>query len=299
MSLTDYIITVFCLVDDLLIEMHKDGSKLRRRGPAPELADSEVLTIELVGEFLGFDQERTIYRYFRRHFAAFFPQLATVRRVTFTRQAANLWAVKKQLWRALLGQVRFDDKVSIIDSFPMPVCRFARAPRCKRFAGEAAFGYDAISKQTFYGFRAHVRIAWPGVIVASDLAPANVHDLTMVEELTARPNQCTGWLLGDRNYWSPEKRRELAEREVVLLAPEKSRKREKQPWPRSLVHMRRRIETVFGQLVERYHAKKVWARDRWHLASRWWRKVLSHTVAVLLCQQQGLSPLPFSELVVE
>ncbi len=54
--------------------------------------------------------------------------------------------------------------ISIIDSFPVPVCRFARAKRCKRFAGEAAFGYDEMAKQTFYGFRAHLRIAWPGVM---------------------------------------------------------------------------------------------------------------------------------------
>ena len=61
--------------------------------------------------------------------------------------------------------------------------------------------------------------------------------------------------------------------------------------------MRRRIETVASQLVERYRIKRVWARDLWHLTSRFLRKVLSHTVAVLLCQRAGLSPLRFSELV--
>ena len=61
--------------------------------------------------------------------------------------------------------------------------------------------------------------------------------------------------------------------------------------------MRRRIETVASQLVERYRIKRVWARDLWHLTSQFLRKVLSHTVAVLLCQRAGLSPLRFSELV--
>ena len=132
-----------------------------------------------------------------------------------------------------------DEEVSIIGGFPMPVCRFARAKRCKRFAGEAAFGYDATEKQTFYGFRAHVRIAWPGVIVACELAPANVHDLSMVDELT---EASTGYLLGDRNYWSPDVREALAQRGLALVAPEKSRKREQQPWPLSLVQMRRRTQ---------------------------------------------------------
>lgn len=296
MSLTDLIIRVFCLTDDLLLDMQARGTKLRRRGPAPELAGSEVVTMELVGELLGLDEESAIFTYFHRHFGALFPKVKTVRRVTFTPQAANLWAVKEWLWQRVLERVEHDAMISVIDSFPMPVCRFARVKRCKRFAGEAAFGYDAIAKQTFYGFRAHVRIAWPGVIVACELAPANVHDLSMIDELT---QASTGYLLGDRNYWSPEVRQALAQRGLALMAPEKSRKREQKPWPLTLVQMRRRIETVFGQLVERYSAKKVWARDRWHLVSRWWRKVLSHTVAVLLCQRQGLSPLRFSELLTE
>lgn len=296
MSLTDLIIRVFCLTDDLLRDMQVSGIQLRARGPAPTLADSEVVTMELVGELLGLDEEGAIFAYFRRHHAALFPGLAGLHRVTFTRQAANLWAVKEWLWQRLIERVEHDEEVSIIDSFPMPVCRFARAKRCKRFAGEAAFGYDAVAKQTFYGFRAHVRIAWPGVIVACDLAPANASDLSMVDELTEATQ---GYLLGDRNYWSPEARGALAQRGLALVTPEKSRKREQKPWPRALVQMRRRIETVFGQLVERYSAKKVWARDRWHLVSRWWRKVLSHTVAVLLCQQQGLSPLRFSELLTD
>jgi hypothetical protein len=61
--------------------------------------------------------------------------------------------------------------------------------------------------------------------------------------------------------------------------------------------MRRRIETSIGQLTERFHAKNVRARDAWHLLARWLRKVHCHTVAVLLCQQAGLAPLAFDQLL--
>jgi hypothetical protein len=54
---------------------------------------------------------------------------------------------------------------------------------------------------------------------------------------------------------------------------------------------------VIGQLVERYHAKRVWARDPWQLWSRWQRKLLSHTLAVYLCQQTGLGSLRFANLL--
>ena len=85
---------------------------------------------------------------------------------------ANLWVIKRKLWRELLGRIGFDPEVSLIDSFPLPVCRFARAYRCRLLAQESAFGYDEMSKQTFYGLRAHLHVAWPGVIVGVDLAPA-------------------------------------------------------------------------------------------------------------------------------
>lgn len=49
--------------------------------------------------------------------------------------------------------------------------------------------------------------------------------------------------------------------------------------------MRYRIETVFGQFVERFNAKRVWAPDLWYLTSRWMRNFLSHTVAVFFCAQ--------------
>lgn len=291
MDLSTFIIAVFCLTDDWL-----KGKKLRQRGPSPKLSDSEVLTIEIVGEFLGIDTDEGLYEYFRRHYGEWFPALKGVHRTTFLRQAVNLWAVKKSLWKHLLSRVSFDPEVSLIDSFPVPVCRFARAYRCRRLAEQSAFGYDEMAKQTFYGLRAHLRVCWPGVIVDVELAPANAHDLRLAQELL---EDAKGWALGDRNYWSPDLAERFADEGLRLLSPYKSKKKEKKSWPRWLVQKRRRIETVIGQLVERYRAKKVWARDRWHLTSRWLRKVLSHTMAVYFCQQVGLSPLRLAELITD
>ena len=291
MDLSTFIVTVFCLVDGWL-----EGRKLRQRGPAPKLSDSEVLTIEIVGEYLSIDTEKGLYAFFRNHYAEWFPALQEVHRTTFTRQMANLWVTKERLWRELLSRISFDPQISLVDSFPVPTCRFARAYRCRLLPEESAFGYDEVAKQTFYGMRAHLRVCWPGVIIDVDLAPANTHDLRLAEELL---EDAKGWALGDRNYWSPDLTERLGDKGLRLLAPYKFKKREKQPWPRRLVQERRRIETVISQMAERYGAKKVWARDRWHLTSRWLRKVLSHTMAVHSCQQAGLSPLRFAELLTD
>ncbi len=132
------------------------------------------------------------------------------------------------------------------------------------------------------------------MISGFDLAPANVADPVMAPEIL---DGVRGWALGDRAYWSPPLREELAERTLQLLASFRSRKHEKEPWPFWLLVKRRRIETVIAQLVERFHIARVRARDLWHLSSRMLRKVLSHTVAVLLCEAAGLSPLHFDALL--
>ena len=279
MDLDEFIVEAFCTVDDALKALPA-GRLGRQRGPAPTLADSEVLTLEVVGEFLGLDQDTAIYRYFRRHYGHFFPALQRVHRTTFVRQAANLWATKEWLWQAVLDQVPHDPVFALVDSFPLPVCQFARARRCRRFRGEASFGKDFVLRQTFYGFRLHVRLCWPGVISRFGLAPANIWEPAVVPALVE--GTC-GLVLGDRNYDAPRIADELARQGVQLLAPPRHKSRDPHPsWNLVLSHLRYRIDTVFGQLTERYHAKRIWARDAWHLWSRLLRKVLSHTLAVLL-----------------
>jgi Transposase DDE domain len=292
MDLSTFIVAVFCLIDDRL----KDRGPLRQRGPAPKLSDSEVLTIEIVGEFLGLDTDKGIHRYFRRHYAEWFPALRFVHRTTFARQAANLWKVKERLWQELLTLAPYDPTFAICDSLPLPACLFARAYRCRRFRGEAAFGKDTLLKQTFYGFRVHVRVCWPGLITRFSVAPANVHELSVLPELVERT---WGVVVGDRNYWSPPVREQLAGQGVELAASYQTKKRDPNPKRSALLsRFRYRIDTVFSQLTERYSIKRVWARDLWHLASRVLRKVLSHTVAFLLNHQMGNPPLQLSKLLI-
>ena len=286
MDLETFIVTVFVQIDDGL-QAWLGGRRLRQRGPAPLLADSEVLTMEVVGEYLGLDQDSAIVSYFQRHHQALFPALAQVHRTTFARQAANLWVAKAALWEQVVTLIPHDPALLLVDSVPVPVCRFGHAPRCQRLRGLAAFGWDATSKSVYYGLRHHLRVSWPGIVTAITVAPANVHDQDVVIELVAGQ---TGVVLGDRNYWNPALRAELAAGQLRLLAP--FRKRSRDPTPaasRLLNRVRRQIETTASQLVERYHLKRIWARDAWHLTSRTLRKLLSHTVAVWLNGQQGES----------
>src|SRR5215213_8665821 len=193
-GISTFIVAVFCLVDDRL----KDRGPLRQRGPTPKLSDAEVLTIEIVGEFLGIDTDKALHSHFRRHYGEWFPALGEVHRTTFARQAANLWKVKELLWQELLTLAPHDPAFAICDSLPLPACLFARAYRCRRFRGEAAFGKDTLLKQTFYGFRVHVRVCWPGVITLGS-SPASRWPRPTPTSFPCSPNSPSlplGWLSG-------------------------------------------------------------------------------------------------------
>ena len=76
MPLEDFIITVFCLVDDYVEKLTKNIS-LRKRGFPPKLSDAEVITMEVVGEFLGIDTDKGIWSYFKSHWLPLFPELGS------------------------------------------------------------------------------------------------------------------------------------------------------------------------------------------------------------------------------
>ncbi len=292
MTPQDLLLEVFCLVDDQLRSLNLP--RLRRRGPQPALDDSEVLAMALVGEFWKLDTDKDLFRFFRLYHRREFPALSRITRTTFTRQAANLWHVKQLVQRRLAERLAEGDSVWLVDRMQLPACPFARATFCRRFRGEADYGYDHLAKRTFYGFRLHLRTTRAGVILACELTPARASDASAVFDL-APPAGSTG--VGDRADWSPKVREELAAQGVRLLAPYYQKSKGPDP-ARSgrLASVRYRIEAVNGQLTERYAIKRTWAKDLWRLCHRVLRKVLRHTVMAWLAVRERMAPLSFDRL---
>jgi Transposase DDE domain len=304
-DLNTFIVSVFCLIDDRLKGRHRS---YRSRGPAPKLSDSEVITMEIVAEFLGIDTDKGIYTYFKRHYSAWFPKLCEVHRTTFTRQAANLWKVKEILWQHIVEEEfapheeQETPPLMVIDSFPIPVCKKSRSYRCKVMRELSERGRDT-NLGKFLGMRAHIVVMWPGIIVRANVCGADTHELHLAERLLEGMGR--GWVLADRNYWSPLVREQLSDYEggPTLLARFKlNNETEKQRglvWPRWLSKKRQKIESIFSQLVERYKMKVVRSRDTWHFSSRFIRKILSHTMAVVFCRREGIPQTRFWELLTD
>jgi hypothetical protein len=292
-DIEEFIIAVFVTIDAHLEALLKRYPP-RSRGFAPGLSDSEVLTLEIVGEFLGYHSDTGIWRYFRRHWSAWFPALGE--RSTFTRQAAHLWRYKQLLHQHLLQELAAQQgDLYRVDGFPMPVCGFKRAPQAKVFKGLASFGSSATKLGTFYGFRGHLLINAQGVILGLEVTPAHVDERDVVPELVVG---LQGLLLGDKGYIRSSLTTELKEQKLTLLTPLRKNMDNYTPlFNRTVSRHRQLVETVIGHLCHWFDIERILARDLWHLTSRLARKILAHTVIICLNRSYGRPWLQFEDLV--
>ncbi|TAL44073.1 MAG: IS982 family transposase [Methylovulum sp.] len=293
MPVEDFIIYVYCCVEETYRELVKEP--LRRRGFQPKLTDSEVITMEIVGEFMGKDQDKSLWRYFRNHWHAWFPNLGS--RSSFVKQSANLWALKELIQNHLARQMgALNDPVHLVDGFPMPVCKITRVAQSRCFNGEAGYGYCASKDEKYYGFEGHVVVNDEGIICGYTFAAATIDERDVLQDMT---EGLKGLLIGDKGFIRPLLKEELVRQQIDLQTPLRKNMTDPRPKPvvKRLMTVRRLVETVISQLAERFHVERVHARDLWHLTNRFIRKLLAHTIGVFLNKLLGNPPLHFDALV--
>ena len=293
MPLDEFIIQIFCLMDDLYKKIV--SKPLRQRGPAPKMADSEVITIEIVGEWLGFNDDKAIWLYTQQHWLDFFPNLPD--RSRFTTQAANLWTIKQLLHQALLLKLGHQSNgTHLIDGFPIQVCHLTRANKSRVFKEDSAFGYCASKDRRFYGFQAHLLTDDRGIPVDISITAANVDERDVVHELV---RNIRGLLIGDKGYIRPLLSQELAAQGINLQTPLRKNMEDSRPKAvvKKLMRVRRKIESTIGQLEHYFNIEKCRCRDIFHLTGRIARKMLSYTVGAYLNLKAGYPLTQFEKLI--
>ena len=66
---------------------------------------------------------------------------------------------------------------------------------------------------------------------------------------------------------------------------------------RLIMRIRRRIETVIGQLAAYFDIEHCGCRDMWHMTARVARKLLAYNVGVLFNVQAGRPAIQFENLI--
>jgi len=280
MSIDEFIIRVYCLVAEIFEEV-VDGNTLRKRGEAPSLSDVEAITLLVVGEYLGLGSDKRIWLYFKTHWQSWFPRLGC--RTSFTRQGTNLCHVQDNLRKVLSERLSDNKDLFLFDGFPIPICHIKRYKRSTLFREDGAVGYCAAKDEHYFGFKGHVAITTCGAIRSIGVASANIDERDMLPEVSAG---LTGDIIADKGLIRPELTRELASNGIHLHTP--LRKNMDDPRPQSFIrhimNIRRIVETLIGQLTERFKIQAIKAKDNRHLMAKITRKILAHTVCFAINQ---------------
>lgn len=244
----DYIVTTYCVIDDIL-KAYGYQDDCRAQGSA-----AEVLTVAVVAaKYLQNHHERTLY---------VLSQLGYIGRMSVSRFNRRLHALYDWLQNIVivLGELFAQGEVYIIDSMPLPVCKRVRARRCKKVRGRAFCGYCAAKQEKFFGWRLHLICTAEGIPVSFDLLPAAYHDLTAVHEL-AFGLPAGASLFGDKGFISADDAKSLLADTGVRLVTPKRKNMAPNAWADDydLARYRKRIESVYSQMeamgVQRLHAR--------------------------------------------
>ncbi|MFT9494171.1 IS982 family transposase [Anaerosolibacter sp.] len=286
-DLKDFITIIYVIIDDIYQSITPTRIKNRRNINDAILSDSEIITISIVGELLTIDSEKAWLGFCKKNLKDLFPILCS--RTRFNRTRRNLHAVIDEIRKSLTSLLGYRaQSVRVIDSIPVPVCKFGRAHFHKSFKVDAAYGYCASKKETYYGFKLHAIITTDGFITDFVLTAANVDDRDAIWDLTETYKAIA--IIGDKGYINKYLTPDLkAEKEIELIFMQ--RNNSKNPYPKQIrqciFKVRRRIETTFSQLTEQLNINRVLTKSKLGLTSRLRTKVLAHNLCYFINKLLG------------
>jgi len=245
----DRTLAIYCFIDDLLKAMqHSEDSRC-------QLSDSEVVTTALVAMlFFGgnFESARSLL-----HSSGMMPRMLS--RSRLSRRLSRLAALIEMVFHQLgltIKELNLESRYSL-DSFPVAVCDNIRIARCRLAQGAQFRGYLASKRRYFFGVRVQVIATIEGVPVEFSVLPGRLSDLEGLAELPlALPVGAD--VAADAAYTYYEWEDALAETDGVRLLVGRKGNSTRRDVP--VVHdykqwLRRRIETVFGEITKLFPKK--------------------------------------------
>lgn len=282
----DFCLWTYVLVDEVWPRI---APHCRRPGPAPRCSDPELITMALVGECRGWDEETVLLSNWNAH-RDLFPHQPE--RSRFNRRQRQLAGAINQVRQLLLATLDLaQDRQCVLDSLPIPVMRFHLVPAGNRVgwqAYDARFGRVPSKKCTIFGSKLYLLTTLNGVILDFVLAPANVPELQVgTELLDAHPDL---EVLGDKAFISAPVAADLqATNRIRLLTLPRRNALRHVPTAvrRTLNGARQIIETVTSQLAEQFRIEVNHAQSFGGLCARLYTKLTAHTLCLCLNRLLG------------
>ena len=248
----------------------------------PKMFDCEILTLFLVGETIGIDNENYLFGKIKSDHIHDFPNL--IHRSRFNRRRRRVGDLIARLNDRISSLLNEGENIYLVDSIPVPICKNARITRSKickdDYESAPDRGYSAVNKAYFYGFKLHLATSVRGVYSSLELTKASIHDIHFLNEIKhSKIDDCT--LIGDKGYVSEPIQQDLfTTRQIRLFTPIKSNQHDKKRIPFIFMKSRKRIETLFSQLCDQLMLKRNYAKTTKGLSVR----ILCKIAAVTMLQ---------------
>lgn len=289
------LIALYCMVDDFCLQPNI-SQLLKRPGRKPKLPDVGLLTLALFQELSGIRDEDEYWDYVRREHADCFPN-QWIDRSQYNRRKKNLSVLVNQLRRQVARGFGNPANLHIIDCIGTTAITVTKFFRSQSFPS-AGIGRCASKDKRYAGYKTTTIVSSEGVIEDFAVGTASPHDALYGEALLGE--QGWGTYLGDKGFiFKPEVRRELADKGVRLITPQRANmkqintKQEQQ----LLKCYRQVVETVNGQLTEHFSYDRPGGKSERGLLSRLLYKLAAHTLGLLLLRRYNLAPMRLDLLV--
>ena len=303
----DTFLTALYVVVDTWCKAHP-ARRRQRRGPAPALARSEVLTLLLFSQWTRFAGERDFYRYADRHLRQAFPRLP--HRSQFNRQVRWEWATLVAVGHDLAARLDAGAaEYEVVDTTAVPV------RHAKRRGGRWLPEYTAVGWSNrlgwYEGFHLLVAATPDGVITGYGVGAADAKDQPLAETFfaaraTADPrlptvgHPASGPYLADSGFIGAARHARWLDAfgAQVICPPYRSATRN---WPkplrRWLAHRRQIIESVNAKLVLAFRLDRDRPHDLTGFSARLAAKVTLHNFCCWLNRQLNRPLLAFATLL--
>jgi hypothetical protein len=249
----DRTLAIYCFLDDLLKALH------HREDCRIQVSDAEVLTCAVCAMlFFGGNYSRS-----RDFLQASGMMTKMLEKSQFSRRLARLSEIVYGLFHNLgetIKELNLESRYCL-DSFPVSICDNIRINRCcltDDFTDKEQFrGFVASKRRYFYGVRVQVLATVDGIPVEYVLMPGEAADIQGLAELPlSLPANSEGALDSAYTEYLWEDFVKESDRVNLLVARKSNSKRRDVPALHNYkLWLRRRIETVFGEITKLFPKK--------------------------------------------
>ncbi|MDK2801175.1 MAG: hypothetical protein PWQ70_2794 [Clostridiales bacterium] len=287
-NLKDFVIVAYVLIDDIYHKVTPTHIVNRCNINDSIMSDSEIITISIVGELLTIDSEKAWLGFCKKNMRDLFPRFCD--RTRFNRTRRNLHAVIEEIRKELSNLTSYAQQpYRIVDSIPIPVCKFGRARFHKTFKDYGAtYGKCPSKKETYLGYKLHMLVTLDGFVTDFVITSVNIDDREGAWDLVNSYQRIT--LIGDKGYIGNDFASDLKSEKGITFLPIK-RSNSKTQFPKAIrqliFKLRRRIETSASQLTQQLNIEKVMAKSYWGLVTRIKTKLLAYNLCYYINKLLG------------